>query len=169
MNRLILLISFLMISSLIHSQVFERQLGLRLGVTSGITGKVIKDKKSAIQGTLGFRNGGIQLYTLLEAYKELDQKHNWYMYFGGGAHVGYVNGYNKVRRWSNTNGYYWEEEFTSGPVLALDAVIGVVYCIPTIPLTLFAEFKPWAELQSFNKFRVNFYDFGFGIVYRFIN
>lgn len=160
--------SFLIISSITYSQVFERQLGMRFGVTSGITGKVIKDKKSAIQGTLGIRNGGIQLYTLLEAYKVLDKKQNWFIYFGGGAHVGYVNGYNKVRRWSNTTGYYWEEEFTIGPVLGLDGVMGVEYCIPRIPLTLFLEFKPWVELQSFNKVRMNFYDFGFGIVYRFI-
>ncbi|MFK5856445.1 MAG: hypothetical protein QM503_09970 [Bacteroidota bacterium] len=164
---ILLLVSFWLSS---QSQVFERQLGVRLGTMSGITGKVIKDKKTAIEGTLGFRNGGIQIYTLLETYKVLDKNtnQNWYLYFGGGAHVGYVNGYNRVRRWSNSNGYYLEEEYTSGPVVGLDAVMGVEYNFPSMPLTLFFEIKPLVELQSFNKVRTFFYDSGIGIVYRFM-
>lgn len=165
---IILLITFWFSS---QSQRFERQLGIRLGTMSGITGKVIKDKKTAIEGTLGFREGGVQLYTLLESYKVLDKNTNkdWFLYFGGGAHIGYVNGYNKVRRWSNTTGYYWEEERTSVPVIGLDAIMGVEYNIVSTPLTLFIEIKPLVELQSFNKVRARFYDIGTGIVYRFNN
>jgi len=164
---IILLLSFGLSS---QSQGFERQLGLRFGTMSGITGKVIKDKKTAIEGTLGFRKGGVQLYTLLEAYKVLDKNtnQNWYMYFGGGAHIGYINGYNKVRRWSNSSGYYWEEEYTAGPVIGLDAVMGVEFNFPSAPLTIFFEVKPLVELQSFSKLRTSFYDAGFGIVYRFL-
>lgn len=138
---------------------------------SGITGKVIKDRKTAIEGTLGFRKGGVQLYTLLEAYKMLDKNtnQNWFMYFGGGAHVGFINGYNRVRRWSNTTGYYWDEERVSGPVFGLDAVMGVEYNFPVLPIVLFFEIKPMAELQSFNRVRINFWDTGIGIVYRFNN
>ncbi len=171
MKKLLSVLLFVSIVLTSQSQIFERQLGVRLGTMSGITGKVIKDKKTAIEGTLGFSNGGIQLYTLLEAYKMLDKNtnQNWFMYFGGGAHIGYVNGYNRVRRWSNTTGYYLEEEYTSGSVIGLDAVVGVEYNFPVVPLTLFFEFKPMVELQSFNKVRTNFYDIGTGIVYRFNN
>ena len=155
----------------VQSQSFERQLGVRLGTMSGITGKVIKDNKTAIEGTLGFRKGGVQLYTLLEMYKMLDKSTNqsWFLYFGGGAHFGYINGYNRVRRWSNSTGYYWEEERASGVVFGLDAVMGLEYKLPVTPLAFFFEFKPMAELQSFNKVRVNFWDVGIGIVYRFNN
>ena len=169
MKRLLLIALLIGFITPSFSQVFERQLGARLGTMSGITGKVIMNKKTAIEGTLGFRKGGVQLYTLLETYKALDKNTNgnWYMYFGGGAHVGYVNGYNKIRRWSNSLGYYWDEERTSGPVIGLDAVIGFEFNIPDIPLTLFVELKPLIELQSFNKVRTYFYDTGIGIVYRF--
>ncbi len=165
---LFLLFTFLLGASL-HAQIFERQLGMRIGTMSGITGKVIMNKKTAIEGTLGFRKGGLQLYTLLESYKALDKNtnNNWYMYFGGGAHVGYINGYNKIRRWSNTSGYYWDEEHTSGPVIGLDAIMGIEYNIPNIPLALFLELKPLIELQSFSKVRTFFYDTGVGLVYRF--
>jgi len=166
-----MLILVFVISGTAYTQVFERQLGMRLGVMSGITGKVILDRKTAIHGTLGFRKGGVQLYTLLEVYKLLDKStnQNWYLYFGGGAHVGYINGYNRVRRWSNSTGYYWEEQRASGPVFGLDAVMGVEYNIPALPLVLFCEFKPMVELQNFNRFKANFWDTAIGIVYRLNN
>ncbi len=159
------------IGGTLFSQVFERQVGMRLGTTSGITGKVVMNKKTAIQGTLGFRKGGVQLYTLLEAYKVLDKNtnQNWYLYFGGGVHFGYINGYNRVRRWSNSSGYYWEEEPATGPVFGLDAVMGIEYNIPAVPLVVFFEIKPLVELQNFSKVRPYFWDSGIGIVYRFNN
>lgn len=171
MKHFLLVIAFIFLSGIIYSQSFERQLGVRLGPMSGITGKVVMNKKTAIQGTLGFRKGGVQLYTLLEVYKGLDKNttQNWFFYFGGGAHIGYINGYNRIRRWSNTSGYYWEEERAVGPVIGLDAIVGVEYNIPLVPLTIFFEFKPMVELQNFDKIRPNFWDTGIGIVYRINN
>lgn len=154
-----------------YSQNYERQLGMRFGTMAGISGKVIVNKATAIQGTLGFRKGGVQLYTLLEAYKCLDKSsnQNWYLYFGGGAHIGYVNGYNRIRRWSNTNGYYSEEERAIGPVFGLDVIMGVEYNIPAIPLVVFFEVKPLVELQNFDRVRTHFWDNGIGIAYKFNN
>lgn len=171
MKKISILIIILAVSGSLFSQTFERQLGMRFGTMSGITGKVVMNKKTAIQSTLGFRKGGVQLYTMLEAYKMIDKNanQNWYMYFGGGIHVGYINGYNKVRRWSNSAGYFWEEERASGLVFGLDAVMGVEYNIPAVPLVVFFEFKPMVELQGFNSVRVNFWDSAIGIVYRFNN
>ncbi|MCF6342411.1 MAG: hypothetical protein L3J31_06355 [Bacteroidales bacterium] len=69
-KQLILLIAFLFASGL-SAQVYEKQLGIRMGLTSGISGKVIKDDRTAIEGALGFRKGGIQLIGLVEAYHPL--------------------------------------------------------------------------------------------------
>lgn len=171
MKKLIILSLLILFASFAGAQSFERQLGVRLGTTPGINAKVVLNKKTAIQGILGFRKGGVQLYTLLEAYKLLDKNRNraWYMYFGGGGHIGYINGYNRIRRWSNTSGYYWEEERASGPVFGIDAIMGVEYNLPVVPLSLFVEFKPMVEFQSFNKVRTNFWDSAIGIVYRINN
>ncbi len=153
------------------SQGFTRQLGVRTGVTSGIGGKVIKDDKVAIDGLFGFRQGGMQLVVLLESYKPMipARGQEWRIYFGGGGHVGWINGYNRMRRWSNSTGYYWEEQRVVGPVLGLDGIFGVEYNFIKNPLVLFAEFKPFVELQSFKHVKVNFYDFGVGIRYKFGN
>ena len=171
MKKSILFLLTFLFSTAMFAQVYEKQIGIRLGVTSGISGKVIKDNRTAIEGTLGFRDGGIQLIGLLEAYQPLIKTNtvHWMLYYGGGGHVGYIDGYNKVRRWSNSAGYYWEEQRIAGPVIGIDAVFGTDYTFHKVPITLSIEFKPFLELQAFQKLKVNFWDFGFGIAYRFRN
>lgn len=165
---IIILILFAGIGGL-QAQEFERQLGIRLGYTSGISGKVIKDNRVAIEGILGFRQGGMQMYALVQSYKQLikNSNVNWRMYFGGGGHLGFVNGSDRVRRWSSSYGYYWEEIWVSGMVFGLDGVFGTDYSFPTVPVVLSVEFKPFFEVQSFQRVNVNFYDFAFGIKYKF--
>lgn len=171
MKNAVFIITILLFALSAQSQMFEKQIGLRLGVTPGITGKVIKNDRAAIEGILGFRNGGIQLVGLVESYHPLikTNKHKWMMFFGGGGHLGYINGYNKVRRWSNTSGYYYEEQRIAGTVFGIDGIIGTDFTFDRVPITLSIEFKPYVELQDFKRFYVNFWDFGFGIKYSFKN
>ncbi|HEY9115426.1 MAG TPA: hypothetical protein VIN10_12065 [Bacteroidales bacterium] len=169
MKRILLICFLLAAFGGLQAQQYERELGIRLGYTSGISGKVIKDRSVAIEGMIGFRQGGMQFYGLVEAYKPLivNQKVDWRMYFGGGAHLGYVNGYDRIRGWDSYNGYYYEEIWVSGMVIGLDGVFGTEYTFPKVPIALSVEFKPFIELQNFQRVEVNFYDFGFGIKYRF--
>ena len=171
MKKYIISLATLLFSLTAFTQIYDKQIGLRMGVTSGLSGKVIKNDRTAIEGSLGFRDGGIQLIGLLEAYHPIIKTNSvhWMFYYGGGGHVGYIDGYNKVRRWSNTAGYFWEEQRIAGPVLGIDAVFGTDYTFHKVPITLSIEFKPFIELQAFQHFKVNFWDFGFGIAYRFNN
>lgn len=166
-NNIVLVL--LLVSLSVSGQEYKKQVGIRLGVTSGIAGKVIKDNRTAIEGSLGFRTGGIQMYMLLESYHPMvvTDRARWMIYFGGGAHIGYINGYEKVKRWSNTYGYYWDEFHIAGPVLGLDAVFGSDIVFEKVPIVLSLEFKPFIEAQAFQRVKVNFWDFGFGIAYRF--
>lgn len=169
MKQIIIVLIILTFASSSFAQTFEKQVGIRMGVTSGISGKIIKNDKTAIEGILGFRQGGIQLYGLVESYHPIIKTNtqHWMMYFGGGGHVGYLNGYNRVRRWSNTSGYYYEEQRIAGMVIGIDGIIGTDYTFNKVPITLSIEFKPFLELQDFRQFKVNFWDFGFGIKYSF--
>ena len=171
MKKVAIILIILSLSTSSFAQMYEKQVGLRLGVTSGISGKIIKNDRTAIEGILGFRDGGIQMYGLVESYHPLikTNKTHWMIYFGGGAHMGYVNGYMKERRWSNTAGYYYEEIKVVGMVLGLDGIIGTDYTFNKVPITLTLEFKPYLELQDFWNFKVNFWDVGFGIKYSFKN
>ena len=169
MKKATLIILFLTTALFVNSQTYEKQVGFRLGVTFGITGKIIKNDWAAIEGILGFRQGGLQFYGLVESYHPIIKTNTqrWMMYFGGGGHLGYLNGYNRTRRWSNTSGYYYEEERIVEAVFGIDGVIGSEYTFKNTPLTISVEFKPYVELQDFRKFKVNFWDFGFGIKYSF--
>ncbi len=171
MKKIAIILLIISFTGSAYSQIYEKQVGMRLGVTSGITGKIIKNDRTAIEGTLGFREGGIQLYGLVESYHPLIKTNttHWMIYFGGGGHMGYINGYNRVRRWSNTSGYYYEEQRVAGMVIGIDGVIGTDYTFNKVPITLSLEFKPFLELQDFRTFYVNFWDVGFGIKYSFKN
>ena len=171
MKKVVLIAVVFFVTASVYSQVYEKQVGLRLGVTPGITAKIIKNDRTAIEGMLGFRNGGIQMYGLVESYHPLIKTNtrHWMIFFGVGGHIGYINGYDRVKRWSNTAGYYYEEQRISGIVLGIDGVIGTDYTFNKVPITLSIEFKPFFELQDFSRFDVNFWDFGFGIKYSFKN
>ncbi|PLX12835.1 MAG: hypothetical protein C0598_05260 [Marinilabiliales bacterium] len=149
--------------------MYEQRLGIRMGYTSGITGKIIKDRRVALEGMLGFRKGGMQIYGLIERQKPLivDGIHDFQIYFGGGAHLGYVNGIDRYRSYNSPNGVVYYEERVVGPVIGLDGIFGVEYTLLKVPITFTASFKPFFELQSFYKFKANFYDFAFVIKYTF--
>lgn len=171
MKKTFILLLIILFAHSVFSQVYEKQVGLRLGYTSGLSGKVIKDDRTAIEGLFGFREGGLQVCVLLESYHPLIKTNNthWMMYFGGGGHIGYIDGYNRVRRWSNSAGYYYEEQRISGPVIGLDGTIGTDYTFRKVPITFSLDFKPFFEVQSFRKFYVNFWDVAFSIKYSFKN
>lgn len=159
----------LMFSMSMYGQFFEQRVGLRMGYTSGISGKIIKDRKIALEGMLGFRNGGIQVYGLLESQKPLidDGIHDLQLFMGGGAHVGYVNGIEKYRSYNSPSGVHYYEELIAGPVVGLDVIFGTEYTFIKVPLTVAIDFKPFVELQSFRRVKVNFYDIAFSIRYTF--
>ncbi len=159
----------LLFSISLFGQLYEQRIGIRMGYTSGLSGKIIKDRKVALEGILGFRQGGMQVYGLVEAQKPLifDGVHDLQMYFGGGAHVGYVNGVERYKSYNSPSGVYYYEERVTGPVLGLDAIFGVEYTFIKVPLTLAIDFKPFLELQSFSKLKANFYDFSINIKYTF--
>jgi hypothetical protein len=169
MRKTSITLLILLFSISLFGQLYEQRVGLRMGVTSGISGKIIKDRKVALEGILGFRMGGMQIYGLIESQKQLinDGIHDFQLYFGGGGHVGFVNGVEKYRSYNSPNGYHYYEEVVTGPVIGLDAIFGVEYTFVNVPITVSADFKPFLELQSLNRFKANFYDFAIGIRYTF--
>lgn len=159
----------LLFSISLFGQLYEQRVGIRMGYTSGISGKIIKDRKVALEGILGFRQGGMQVYGLVEVQKPLifDGIHDLQLYFGGGAHIGFINGVERYKSYNSPSGYYYYEERVTGPVIGLDAIFGVEYTFLKVPITLAVDFKPFLEIQSFTKLKANFYDFSINIKYTF--
>ncbi len=150
MKRYTLLIIMISAFYCAGAQYYEKQVGLRIGASTGVSAKVIKNDRQAFEGIVAFRQGGMQIYGLVESYRPimLDFKHDFRIYFGGGGHLGFVNGRYKPHWWYNPSGGA-ETYRVSGAVIGVDGIIGGSYHFRTFPMLLGIEAKPFVELQAF--------------------
>jgi len=147
-----------------------KQAGFRFGNTTGFTGRIITEDNFAFEGILGFRNGGMQVYGLFESRKPLylDRLENMYLYFGAGAHIGFVKWNEYDQYYDPYHGYYDDNyDWHVGAAFGLDGIIGMEYSFEAAPISLAVDFKPFFELYGPFLMRVNFWDFGFQVRYNF--
>jgi hypothetical protein len=147
-----------------------KQAGFRFGNTTGFTGRIITEDNFAFEGILGFRNGGVQVYGLFESRKPLylDRLENMYLYFGAGAHIGFVKWNEYDQYYDPYHGYYDDNyDWHVGAAFGLDGIIGMEYSFEAAPISLAVDFKPFFELYGPFLMRVNFWDFGFQVRYNF--
>jgi hypothetical protein len=158
---LLLLVFFIAMSS--YSQYYEKNFGVRLGSTSGFSFKTIKNESSALEGIIGFRNGGLQFYGLLEVYKKAftSKTDGFRVFYGPGIHFGFVT-YRYNDCCSNP---YNQGSLRFFPVLGIDGIIGLEYKFPMNPVVVGFDFKPFIEFEGFYNFKVNFWDFGIFVKY----
>jgi len=173
MFRLFVMIVLALSFSQAVAQENQKQAGFRFGSTTGFTARTITENNFAFEGILGFRNGGAQVYILFEVRKPLNLKRleNTFLYFGGGAHIGFVR-WNKYDRnydpFNNDNHYYDDyKNWNTGAAFGLDGIIGMEYSFNSAPISLAVDFKPFFELYGPYLLRVNFWDFGLHLRYNF--
>jgi len=151
------------------AQEKQFQAGFRFGATTGFTGRSINSDMWALEGILGFRNGGAQLYGLLEKHTRLEfpRTDRFFLYYGGGAHIGFVgwHKYYDSDYYSHRN--YWDRYTNYGVAFGIDGILGLEYRFEAVPITLGVDFKPFFEFYGPFYFRVNFWDFSGGIRYTF--
>ena len=156
-----------------QAQENQKQAGFRFGNTTGFSGRIITENNFAFEGILGFRNGGVQLYGLFEARKPLylNRLDNTFLYFGGGAHIGFVrwDPYDHTYDPYNGNPYYHDNhnDWHTGAAFGLDGIIGMEYSFTSAPISLAVDFKPFFEMYGPFYLRANFWDFGFHVRYNF--
>jgi hypothetical protein len=169
-SGILIVIALALLITSAKAQENLKQAGFRFGNTTGFTGRIITEDNFAFEGILGFRNGGTQIYGLFESRRLLDlnRVENMFLYFGGGAHIGFVRwneydqNYDPYHNYYDDN-YYWHY----GAAFGLDGIIGMEYVFKSAPISLAADFKPFFELYGPFLLRVNFWDFGFHVRYNF--
>jgi hypothetical protein len=155
------------------AQESQKQAGFRFGNTTGFTGRIITENNFAFEGILGFRNGGVQLYGLFESRRplNLNRIENMFLYFGGGAHAGFVrwDAYHNNNDPYNGYPYYHDDyhDWHTGPAFGVDGIIGMEYSFNSAPISLAVDFKPFFEFYGPFYLRANFWDFGFHVRYNF--
>ncbi len=152
----------------LKAQTHIQYLGLRGGVSYGISSKIFNGEFKALEGLLSFRSRGVQLTALIETYKPLYLKHTdrVYFYSGMGAHLGYTGW--REDRFLKSN--LFRNDFSTrkySPVLGLDGILGVEYRFREVPLVAAVDYKPFFDLFGQNFFNIHLWDFGFSIRYVF--
>ncbi|HVN56759.1 MAG TPA: hypothetical protein VMT63_00540 [Bacteroidales bacterium] len=140
MKKILTIVAFVMIAAAAKAQDYKTSLGIRAGLPYGATIKHFLDKTDALEGILASRWGGLVVTGLYE--KESWTGHypglNWY--WGAGAHVGF---------WSNSDNPNLTKNYSGGPVLGADGVLGLEYTFDQIPLNLAADLLPTVNLIGY--------------------
>ncbi len=125
------------------AQDYKTGIGLRGGLSNGLTVKHFISKNAAIEGILTSRWRGFAITGLYEMhYQAFNVKRlNWY--FGGGAHIGTWRGY---------DGHPWFKDDVSYTVFGLDGILGIEYNIAEIPINIGVDWKPVFNLTGYNGF-----------------
>jgi hypothetical protein len=153
------------VSLFASAQEYSRAIGLRGGVSSGITYRRFLDQEIGIETILSFRRGGMQVSLLREKYLPafLEFSDNLILGFGFGGHVGFM--YTDHQKFMFEDYYYAEKIFL--PLIGVDGYFGIEYIFREFPMAISLDCKPFFELNIEGLVQLNPFDIGFAIKYWF--
>lgn len=136
-NRIlfILLLSFVLTFHA-KSQEYVNSVGIRGGLSQGITYKHFVTTTDAIDGILAVRWGGFYITGLYERHTGAFDVDHLYFYYGAGAHIGFWDG----------DPNPWFDENRGYTVIGIDGVIGLEYVFQEIPFNIALDWKPALNL-----------------------
>lgn len=122
------------ISNLANAQEYSTSAGIRFGgFNSGITVKHFINDQDAVEGILGIGSGSFVVTGFYQRHADAFEIDGLKWFYGLGAHVGGVS------QNANTNG---------GLMLGADAILGLEWIIPELPISLTADLHPRLELLN---------------------
>jgi len=149
------------------SQSTEKAIGIRGGLSSGFEYRVFSGDQSSYKALFSFRRSGLQLTGLKEFHQPdvFNIGEDISFVYGVGAHVGFES-------WHTDQNYDYPpydpyRARKSGLIAGLDALAGLEYTIPTVPLVAGLEVKPYFNLFGENFFQLQPFDFAFTLKYTF--
>src|SRR5579872_459793 len=77
---------------------YTSAIGIRIGGTTGVSGKYFYRPTKAFEGIIGSFGNGISFTGLVEKYTPVYNAQGLYIYYGGGAHIAFYDG--KSREYS---------------------------------------------------------------------
>ena len=149
-TRICLLSGFILTIFLLQSQDIQAQynfsLGLRLGGTTGLSGKYFYQPTKAVEGIIGWYGNGFSLTCLVEKYTPVYNTTGLYIYYGGGAHVAFYDGGPAyVSHFGREIDYYRSNDVGFG----INGIVGIEYRLPEdIPIAISVDLKPFIELGT---------------------
>jgi len=124
------------------AQSYTTGVGLRGGLSGGVTIKHFVSSNTAIEGIVSTRWKGLNLTGLYEIHAQAFDVRGLNWYYGFGGHIGFWNG--KYASWANDDKSY--------SVVGLDGILGLEYKIAEIPISLSADWKPMLNIFGHSGF-----------------
>lgn len=144
MKKIVLALTLIIsMTALSYGQDYQKAIGLRGGLSNGITGKMFLGEKSAVEGILATRWSGFNVTVLYEIHNDnaFDvERLNWY--YGVGGHIGFWNGTYTT----------WGTSGTNYTVIGIDGIIGIEYNFLEIPINISLDWKPALNLIGYSGF-----------------
>ena len=142
-----------------------KEVGIRLGYTSGVSFRVNLSEDLSYEGQIGYRDKGAIFKIIRQEHLEIgmDRYGNWDFIYGMGAHTGFY--FTDSYKLFFTEVYFGREIFT--PVVGFNGYVAIEYRLVDTPVTFGVSYQPFMEISLKQLFGVNFWDFGFSVKYRF--
>ncbi|MBE8714601.1 hypothetical protein [Sphingobacterium hungaricum] len=168
-------LTFLFAIALFSIQTAQAQLtsqhaiGARFGSATGITYRYTLSEDRAAQAIMSWQSGSqasrFRLVGLYEFHKPITGDFSWFYGFGGSVGSYTRKSYSETITEGNTSStttYPKKSELA----LSIDGIVGVEYNIPTTPLAVSLDVKPYFDFIQESSIRL-FDPFGFSIRYQF--
>ena len=150
------------IPEIVPSNTYNTAIGIRGGVTSGLTIKHFTSNTAAVEGILGLWNNGLSATVTFQRYVPAFEVDGLSWYYGMGGHIAIETG--TVITGSRGERVLGYERNALG--LGVDGILGIEYKIPPIPFAVSIDMKPFAEVNTNGGIGVSL-DPGLGIKFAF--
>ncbi|WP_215225274.1 hypothetical protein [Echinicola shivajiensis] len=123
----------MVISQEAEAQTYSTGVGLRAGVTNGLTVKQFLTYDAAVEGIIHTRWKGLLVTGLYEVHKDIREIQGLKWFYGGGAHLG---------TWGKKTNPPFDSDETEYTVFGIDGIIGLDYKFVDAPVNLSLDYKP---------------------------
>jgi hypothetical protein len=144
MKKLLFMFSCLFILSFpVQGQAYKTGIGVRGGLSNGITIKQHLSNDVALELLAATRWKGYNFTLLYEVHNNLGDAPGLRWYYGAGGHIGYWHGY---------KGHPWFKDDEDYRVIGVDLILGIEYTFKEAPINISADYKPAYNLTGYNGF-----------------
>jgi hypothetical protein len=145
MKRLVFALTILFFTGLAaNAQDYNTGIGVRGGLSNGLTVKHFIGSNTAVEGILATRWQGFNVTGLYQIHNRAfdTPRLNWYYGFGG--HIGF---------WNDNRNHPWFDNGTgSYTVIGIDGILGIEYNIEPIPFNISLDWKPAFNILGYTGF-----------------
>ncbi len=144
MKKLIFALTlFLSTAVAVNAHDYNTGIGVRGGLSNGLTVKHFIGNDTAIEGILTSRWRGFNITGLYEIHAPAFNAPRLHWYYGFGGHIGFWDGYDN-HPWFDDNDQY--------TVVGIDGILGLEYNIEPIPFNISLDWKPGINLIGYRGF-----------------